>query len=168
MYVCIIQRDGLNPRLECQSHGKSKVKPTKTRILLRWVTFLALDLWCTLPHVLHPIIVELYRQTVYFQPTMWGPFGLALKEISISWLICLHSKCLLSKGRNSLHWPFNSYIAHLGITWWLRPGQEPSNTIIHDGGNIIVVFYFPIIQHSHCTTSCLCVLICLLSDLSII
>jgi hypothetical protein len=35
----------------------SEVKPPKAGIVLRWVTFLALDFQCTLPPMVHPFIV---------------------------------------------------------------------------------------------------------------
>ena len=47
----------LKPKALTGSHGISKVKPPKAGIVLRWVTFLALDSRCSLPPVVHPIRV---------------------------------------------------------------------------------------------------------------
>jgi hypothetical protein len=40
---------GLNPISWPRSHRNSKIKPPKVGIVLGWVTFLALNFWCTLP-----------------------------------------------------------------------------------------------------------------------
>ena len=69
---------GLNPRPWPGSHGNSHVKPPKTIIVLEWLTFLALDLHYTLPHMFHPIIVGVFGWTGFMQPTTWGTYKLAL------------------------------------------------------------------------------------------
>ena len=65
------------------THGNSKINPPKARIILGWETFLALDLWCTLPPMFHPIIVDKSRWTGSFQSTTWEPQGLLLGEIGV-------------------------------------------------------------------------------------
>jgi hypothetical protein len=57
-----------------------KVKPPKAGIVLIRVTFLALNVKCTLPPMVHPIIVEVFGGTGYFQPTMWELRRLPLGE----------------------------------------------------------------------------------------
>ena len=58
--------------------------PSKAGIVLRWMTFLALDFQRTLPPIIHPIIVGVFGCTGYFQPTMWEPRGLPFGEICAS------------------------------------------------------------------------------------
>ena len=41
------------------------------KIVIIWMTFLTLDFGCTLPPMIHPIIVGVSGWTKYFQPTMW-------------------------------------------------------------------------------------------------
>ena len=50
-----------NLKAVTKSHGNSEVKLPKAGILLGWVTFLALDFQCTLPPLVHPIIVRISR-----------------------------------------------------------------------------------------------------------
>ncbi len=38
----------------------SEVKPHKVIIALKRVTFPVIDFWCSLPHIIHPIIVGVY------------------------------------------------------------------------------------------------------------
>ena len=54
---------------------------------LWWVIFLMLDLWCTLPLMIHPVIVGVYGWTIYLQLTVWGPRGFLTGEIAVSWLV---------------------------------------------------------------------------------
>ena len=51
-------------------HGNSRVKLPKTRIILRWVTFLALHCCCPLLLMVHPIIV--CRWTITFSANHMG------------------------------------------------------------------------------------------------
>ena len=56
-----VGQGGLNPRASIGSHGNSEVKLLEARIVLRWVAFLARDLWCTLPLMIHPFLVGVKR-----------------------------------------------------------------------------------------------------------
>ena len=63
--------------------------------------------------------------------------GLPLGETGVGWLVHACSRCSPSKGGNSLHSPRN---ARFGILFRLKPTRKWSNTIIHIGGNISLVF----------------------------
>lgn len=58
----------------CQ--GNYEVKLSKIGMVLRWVTFLAFNVQCTLPPMIHPIIMGKFGWIAYFQPIMWEPWGL--------------------------------------------------------------------------------------------
>ena len=58
MLKCLL-KGGLNPSPLPGSHGNCEVELPKAKIVLGWVTFLALDFWGTLPPiVVHPTVVE--------------------------------------------------------------------------------------------------------------
>ena len=46
-YSVYLPKGGSNPRFYNGSHGNSKVQPPKIRAVFDWVTFQALDFWCT-------------------------------------------------------------------------------------------------------------------------
>ena len=105
------------------------------------MTFLHLNFY-TLSPTVYPFIVELYGWIGYIQPTIWEPRGLFFGEICVVWLVRACSRCSSSKGGGSLQGPSYSCSARFGMTHRLRPARKWSNTIIHAGGYIIVIFVF--------------------------
>ena len=79
-FICS-KKGGLNPTSQPESRVNSEVIPPKAITILKWVTFLALDLWGTLPPRVHPIMEGVSRWTRYFQSTMWERRGLPLVKI---------------------------------------------------------------------------------------
>ena len=57
------QKGWLKPMARPQpgSHGNSAVKPPNAGMVFEWVTFLTLGFWCSLPPMVHPIIVGVSR-----------------------------------------------------------------------------------------------------------
>ena len=51
----------LIPEALLGSHGNSEFKLPKARILLGWLNFPTCDFWCTVPPIVHPIIVGVFR-----------------------------------------------------------------------------------------------------------
>ena len=109
---------GFKPR-PYPTHAKYEVEPPKARIVLGRLTFPALHLWCTLPLMIHPIIVGVSSSPRYFQTTMWEPRDLPSGEISVGWFVRVHSICLPSKGGSSHLGPSNSCNASFEIAWEL-------------------------------------------------
>ena len=70
----LFEKTWLLPKGLIRIPWKLEVKLPKAIIVLRWVTFLALDFWCTLPPMVHPIIVEESR-------------GLPWRAIGAGWLV---------------------------------------------------------------------------------
>ena len=61
-------------------------------------------------------------------------------EIGVGQLVCIHSRCLSSKGGSSVWGLSDCHNVHFGNTYRLRPTRNQNNTIIHPIGNIVVVF----------------------------
>ena len=89
-----VSLDGSKPTPSPIYDGNSEVKPPKARIVLKWVTFLPLDFWCTLPHLPNRInqIFSIYHVTLGAFP--W-------REIGASQLVHTHSRCSPSKEGKS-------------------------------------------------------------------
>ena len=51
-------------------YAVSEVKPSNAGIVLGWVTFLALGFGCTVPHMVHPFIVEASQWSGYSLPSI--------------------------------------------------------------------------------------------------
>ena len=58
--------------------------------------------------MVHPIIVGVFRGTIFFQPFMWEPRGLPLGERGVGWLVRVGSRCSPLKGGSRLRGPSNS------------------------------------------------------------
>jgi hypothetical protein len=129
--------------LKCNGHGPSLLcvwSGPKAGIILRYVTFLALDIWCTHPPIIHPIAVGVSKWTRHFQPTTWEPRDLPLGETSDAQPIRTHSRCSPLKRVNSCCSPSNSRKARFENTYRSRPTWKWNNIIIHASDNIGVVF----------------------------
>ena len=83
-------------------------------------------------------------------PTTYGPpnhsGGILVNQIFstnhvvIQGFVCAHWRCSPSKGGSSFQEPCSSRNACFGFTYRLSPTWKWSDTIIHTGGNIRVVF----------------------------
>ena len=127
----------LKPEALLGSHGNSEIKLPKARILLRWLTFPALDFRCTVPPIGHPIIVGVFRWIGYLEPALWEPRGLPLWD-----RCCLAHlrpfKVFNFEGRQSLR---GSLILVMLVSGLHIDLDQLKNVdiVIHAGGNVGVV-----------------------------
>jgi hypothetical protein len=109
-------KGSLNPRPLPGSHGNSKVKPPKARIVLRWWHP---NTWFSgAPTTMgHPIIIGVAGWTRYFQPTMWESRGLPLEVTDAGRLVHAGSRCSPLTGGSLLRGSLKSHDARFGITY---------------------------------------------------
>ena len=116
------------------------------KIVFIWVTFPALDFWCTLPtlmfHLINPKGGIQVNQIVSNQ-TMSEPKDLPLGG-DRCWRACLHLvfEVHLQKEALVINGPLILKIPCYGITCKFRQTKKSSNVVLQVGGNIGVVVRF--------------------------
>ena len=111
----------------------------KVKIVLGWVTFLALDSLCTLSHLFHSIFVGISSEPNKFNQPCGNPGTCLCKDRYGLICLCPVEGVHLQKEARIIEGPTISIMPILGLHRPL-PTRKWSNTITHLGGNIGVVF----------------------------